>query len=100
MLVWAYLVDANGIKDITDQNGNKVGEPIQGRIYYCDSSHPELGKKLFHSASGVLYPDEIDAVVKAYVPAAVVKPKAPTPKPSNDEPEKPKKKKKKAKKDN
>ena len=100
MLIWAYLVDAKGIKDITDQNGNKVGTPIVGRIYYCEDTHPELGKKLFHSASGTIYPDEIDAVVKAYVPAVtkapVTKPKT---NPSADEPEK-KKKKKKAKKDN
>ena len=97
MLIWAYLIDAKGIKDITDQNGDKVGTPIVGRIYYCEDTHPELGKKLFHSASGTIYPDEIDAVVKAYVPAVTKPATKPSTKPSADEPEK--KKKKKSKKD-
>ena len=65
--VWVYTlaVPVSGLEDMT---GNEEKHPLLHHIYVADETNPEIAsdgsKKLFHSASGIIEPYELNEILK------------------------------------
>jgi hypothetical protein len=66
--VWVYTLENTNINPpVEDFNGTKANHPMLHHIYVADDNHPQLAddgsKPLFHSASGIIDPYEIDEIM-------------------------------------